>query len=384
MFVSAWPSVTREVLKGAGKELRFDIKVNWAALNPAKGDPAAVLAVRTADVDSLLISDADAAVASKLKEKDTLVGANGEKKSSWKRGGRSGEPKAPRRSTTTRSRGAARKKRGGAGRKRRRGRNSDDDSDFTDEDDIADSEDESDFESEEEDDNAGDDSASDDDIDSLDEDDGISDEETYFALMESFYRPHKANKATKLASKTKNEETDKATATNKRGRKTKIEASAPAEEPTPKAKRVYVPKPRVSVEERAPTGWAGYALVRWRDVEPSAAAEAGLKHIDPVANPNLVSIGSTVAFVPLLYDVSPSVMTGTIISVHPLDDAVQIAPGRKYRGVALQTIKVGRLYNADCDVVGCAQKLDKLLNAPGDTVVHVTRSNVTSLMAEAQ
>lgn len=384
MFVAAWPSVTREVLKGAGKDLRFDIKVNWAALNPSKGDPSAILRDRSANVDSLLISSEDAAVASRLKGKDVAVA----KKSSWKRGEKN--PKQPR----TRARGAARSRKASKGKKRgRRGRDSDDDDDYSSQED--DSEEEGDFNSDD-DEVSGDESSasSGDDGHSVDEDDGLSDEEAYFALMESFYRPHKV-KPKKVTKEVINvDEDDNAVAQTvpmkAKGKKSATDGqleSNPVPTKTVPKKKVYVPKPKatpIPVEERKPTGWAGYALVRWRDVEPLAAAEVGLKHIDPIADPKAVAIGSSVAFVPLMYDIVPSVMVGTIISTHPEDHAVQIAPGRKYRGVPLQTIDIGRLYTADCDAAACAEKLDKILNSPADVVVQVTRSNVKSLMAEVK
>jgi hypothetical protein len=42
-FLEFWPSISREVLKGSNKDIRYDIRVLWVKLNPTKGDPVAVL-----------------------------------------------------------------------------------------------------------------------------------------------------------------------------------------------------------------------------------------------------------------------------------------------------------------------------------------------------
>ena len=46
-FIAMWPSVSREVLKGSNKDVRYDIRVLWVKLNPERGaDPIAVLKSR--------------------------------------------------------------------------------------------------------------------------------------------------------------------------------------------------------------------------------------------------------------------------------------------------------------------------------------------------
>ena len=48
VFVAEWPSVSREVIKGTGDKLRYDIQVKWMLLNPTKcRDPIAVLQSKT-------------------------------------------------------------------------------------------------------------------------------------------------------------------------------------------------------------------------------------------------------------------------------------------------------------------------------------------------
>ena len=453
LFVTEWPMVAREVLKGAGKDLRFDIKVNWAALNPKGGargggwggaTPQQLLSRFEADgvtpkhfdIEALLITDEAAADATKLREREAaLAASNGiasgaskiKTTSTWAasrgRGGvktEAGDDPVNGTRAVKRGKGnaASLSKRGGGGgksgratrQKRRRPDDSGDEDDVCDGIGIVEDDDDeaevhtvssnneseaADFDSDDDDD---DDSASsftsssssggggsgmEGDGDEEDEED----EELYFAVMEEFYNPRKAR------ARERAEAEAAARAAAGLGPKEDEEDNANADtnvkpKPKPRAKRPPPPPPK-PMEERAPAGWAGYAMVMWRDVEPEAAEECGLRHINPARDPTdaaFVSEGSTVAFVPLSYEVSPSVMEGTIIAVHEGEGTVQIAPGRRYRGVPLQTIAADRLYKPCADAAEtakCAAALDELLDPPAEAIVEVTRTNVRDLVAKA-
>lgn len=69
------------------------------------------------------------------------------------------------------------------------------------------------------------------------------------------------------------------------------------------------PKQQVQPSSHKSDSWKGFAVERWRDVQPSEAIQLGLKAIPP----SLLAVGRTVAIIPPSFSDSPSIVQAVLV-----------------------------------------------------------------------